>query len=55
MQDHIFYKLPKTDNNNNSEYQYTFDNKQYIVINSTGNQVIVFLPEELYPDETQLN
>ena len=54
MKDHIYYKMPKLDNTEDNTYSYTFDNKQFIVINSTGEQVIIFLPEDLYPDETQL-
>lgn len=57
--DTIFYKVNKDDNrynnavsdSSNSGYPYTFDCRSFIVINSTGYQTVVFLPEELYPDK----
>lgn len=56
MKDTIFYKLPNECNNNtnssvNSGYPYNFDGRSFIVINNTGIQTVVFLPENLYPDE----
>ena len=65
--DILFYKRPKDEkryqrlnnemdssNNivNNDDLQYTFDSREYIVVNHTGSQTVIFLPEELYPDET---
>lgn len=58
MTDHIYYKMPKdheyNSNSNSSSsdgYPYTFDGRSFIAIKSTGSQVIIFLPEELYPDQ----
>ena len=66
--DILFYKRPKNEEErykqlnhevdsysntvNNDDLQYTFDSREYIVVNHTGSQTVIFLPEELYPDET---
>ncbi len=62
MRDTLFYKVPQNerlqrfDNANsvccdNSDFHYNYDSGNIIIINNTGIQTVVFLPEELYPDE----
>lgn len=54
MNNNIYYKMPKVEEEQkeyDSGYPYTFDGKQYIVIQSIGKQTVIFVPEELYPDE----
>lgn len=64
MRDTIFYRrldnnerLERYDNadtlySDNNDFHYNYDSRNIIIVNNTGVQTVVFLPEELYPNET---
>ena len=57
MIDTIIYKVPNDVSNYNFNHRADypssgmFDSKEILVINNTGVQTVIFVPEELYPDE----
>lgn len=56
MRDTIIYKVPKNvsnlcDVNCANDLCVDPNNGSIVVVNNTGVQTVVFVPEELYPDE----